>query len=129
MAQHADSVRAVDFAPDGQTLACVTDQRATGPEHRGELTTWDMESGRVQVRQAISGQHPDVFRGCVAFHPDGSFLAYSQSTRELSVACRGLANRPRIKSVAEPPSTLVFSRAVVCPRPVPLAHQGDLLGP
>lgn len=109
-APHIDAVRAIDFAPDGRSLACVTDQRANGAEHRGELTIWDLPAGRLRVSRAISGPHRDVFRGCIAFHPGGDLLAYSQSTPELCVARPGPARPCRIIRVEEPPSTLAFSR-------------------
>jgi WD40 repeat protein len=58
------------------------------------------------MRRPISGVHVGAPRGSVAFHPEGTFLAYGQSTRELSLAdlhAHGTTSLP------EPPVSLVFS--------------------
>jgi len=110
MAHHADPVRAIDFAPDGKTLACVTDRNTVNQEHRGELTTWDIGSGSPKATQVITGRRACEAQGSVCFDPAGSVLAFGHASRELWLT-RFL---PRVErssmSVEEPPSSLAFSR-------------------
>jgi len=109
MAHHVDPVHALDFAPDGKTLACVTDRGLPDQEHRGELTLWDVESGSLKARQATTGRRPGVMQGSIAFHPEGAFLAFGHSARDLCLTSLSPGYTRSSRGVAEPPNCLVFS--------------------
>ncbi|MFI5454257.1 MAG: WD40 repeat domain-containing serine/threonine-protein kinase [Isosphaerales bacterium] len=110
MAHHSDPVHAIDFAPDGRTLACVADRGLVNQEHRGELTIWDIESGSLKAKQAITGRCAGEVRGSVSFDPEGTLLAFGHSSRELCLARFLPRNERSSVGVEEPPSSLVFSR-------------------
>jgi WD40 repeat protein len=78
VAQHPYPVRAIDYSPDGKTLACLSEETALEGNCRAEVTLWDVASGRVTVREDISGYARDSRSpSSLTFHPGGASLAYS----------------------------------------------------
>jgi WD40 repeat protein len=73
-AQLVDRVTAIDFSPDGKTLATGGGE----PSRSGELKLWDLESG--QLKLAIKEPHSDTVNS-VQFSPDGQQLATSGADR------------------------------------------------
>ena len=92
VAQHPYSVRAIAYSPDGKTLACLAEETALQGESRAEVTLWDVASGRVKVREDISGYARDSRSpSSLAFHPGGASLAYSfQDTAKKTFHLRDL---------------------------------------
>ncbi len=81
MAEQPYPVRAIDFAPDGKTLACLAEEidfvrRRPGG---GEVSLWDLAQRRVSHREDVSLLTPRDPRSpvSVAYHPDGTRLAFS----------------------------------------------------
>jgi eukaryotic-like serine/threonine-protein kinase len=66
---HAGLVKSVAFSPDGDRLATV------GGEHfeRGDIKVWDTKSGK-EITSFEGGGHSTGLN-CVAYSPDGRFLA------------------------------------------------------
>ncbi len=110
LAHHADPVRAIDFAPDGKTFACVSDRNVVDQGHRGELTIWDIADGSLKARQTIGGPCAGEAQGTVAFDPGGTMLAFGQSSRELSVVRLSQPLERSSLGLEEPPASLAFSR-------------------
>ncbi len=78
VAQHPYPVRAIDYSPDGKTLACLAEETSLEGACRAEVTLWDVASGQVKVREDISGHARDSRSpASLTFHPGGASLAYS----------------------------------------------------
>ena len=62
---HTDQIQALDFSPDGQTLASAA--------HDGTVRVWDVASGmeRLALAPKVGPLHH------VAFSPDGLTLAFT----------------------------------------------------
>jgi len=85
--QHAHTVRAIDFAPDGKTLACLAEDTGNNILPQTDLTLWDISSGRVMKERTIPREFaPDTrSNSSLAFHPNGSLLAYSYAGKTFRV--------------------------------------------
>ncbi|WP_017741349.1 WD40 repeat domain-containing protein [Scytonema hofmannii] len=62
-------VLAVNFSPDGQTLASVSNMEFQD----GNIKLWDIRTGRL--RQTLGSSLVSLRTSCVSFSPDGQTLA------------------------------------------------------
>jgi WD40 repeat protein len=74
----ADRVNAVDFSPDGQTLATASGE----PTRSGEVKLWTVSDGKLQ--RAFTNVHSDAVLS-IDFSADGRFLASSSADRFVRV--------------------------------------------
>jgi WD40 repeat protein len=80
LAQQAQPVRAIAFAPNGNLLACVNEQGSHTPTCRGEVTLWDVATGERSAQRAFASPLETRAEPSLAFHPEGTLLAFSAST-------------------------------------------------
>lgn len=112
--QHPFPVRTFDYAPDGNTIACLAEETAIHGDCPGELAVWDLGTRQVKVRQDVSKGYPRDPRSpsWLTFHPDGGSIAF---------CCAGVAKRTiyvwdmnsgetRVPSVNRKPVSLSFAR-------------------
>src|SRR5262245_16003261 len=70
----ADRVTALDFSPDGKTLAVGSGE----PSRSGEIKLFDLATGELKL--ALKDPHSDTVN-CLAFSPDGKQLASCAADR------------------------------------------------
>ena len=75
----ADRVNAVDFSPDGKTLAVGSGE----PSRTGDITIWDLASGKL-VR-AMHDLHSDTVLS-LDFSPDGKLMASGGADKQVRVS-------------------------------------------
>jgi WD40 repeat protein len=83
MAHHSRPIRALEFAPDGQTLACLATEDLNERDQRaGTLSWWDLESNRLREQIAIGGRLTPMLglSPCLAYHPHEEVIAFSSES-------------------------------------------------